>query len=186
MICSKVTLNFLKKLVQAKPFFFLIIIIIKNVAYFFLVEKKKNQKKGTRIVGNMKRKHSEANQDPSNLSQRITIDGHTPRNPKPQLCLLRTESQFVVGRQRSTDLKGILTELIEEFYPPLVCAICLDVSATRADSDMHFKAKHRGEKAFECLGHDCQQAYSSRSGLRYHLLTNHQVTGDRGYAACMN
>ncbi|CAO3672522.1 unnamed protein product [Rhizopus stolonifer] len=38
----------------------------------------------------------------------------------------------------------------------------------------HVKQAHRGEKPYCCLA-DCDQIYSSRGGLRYHLLNVHAV-----------
>ncbi|CEJ03304.1 hypothetical protein G6F70_002284 [Rhizopus microsporus] len=122
----------------------------------------------------MKQRRTDLNPD-SDLSQYITIDNLPLNNPKPHLSTVQSQSQHTVGRQRSTDFKGMLTALIDKIYPPLVCPSCLHVSLARSDADEHFKDKHHGEKVYECIAYNCDQAYSSKAGLRYHLQKSHQV-----------
>ncbi|KAI9277808.1 hypothetical protein BY458DRAFT_86172 [Sporodiniella umbellata] len=128
----------------------------------------------------MKRVRNDGSVSP-HLKGRVLIDGNPPRNPKPELIPKRSKSQFVTGRQRLADLKGLLTEIIEDIYPPLTCPVCFENHSTRAEADSHAKEKHHGEKPFECLA-ECEQAYSSRNGLRYHLFNIHSVQPVAGEA----
>lgn len=106
------------------------------------------------------------------------IDGTVPVKPSPQLLAKKTEvpRNTGPGRHRSVDLKGLIMELIDEIYPPLVCPTCYHISSGRSEADAHFKNEHHGFKVFECMHTKCDQAYSSKPGLRYHLEHAHQVT----------
>lgn len=104
------------------------------------------------------------------------IDGTIPTQPSPQLLEKKTETRHGPGRHRSVDLKGLIMELIDETYPPLVCPTCLHTASARSEADLHFKTEHHGKKVFKCVHTRCDQSYSSKPGLRYHLEHAHQVT----------
>lgn len=108
----------------------------------------------------------------------FTIDGENPIEPHPQILALKPDSTTHQGpgRHRSVDLKGIILELIEEIYPPLICPSCFHKSKGRAEADQHLKEKHHGQKLYNCASTSCEQAYSSKGGLRYHIEHNHKVT----------
>jgi hypothetical protein len=114
----------------------------------------------------------------SNTNQ-FLIDGTAPTQPCPQLLAKKAEvrpNNSGPGRHRSVDLKGLIMELIDEIYPPLVCPTCLHIASGRSEADAHFKNEHHGTKVFECVHTKCDQAYSSKPGLRYHLEHAHKVT----------
>ncbi|EIE84406.1 hypothetical protein G6F57_011899 [Rhizopus arrhizus] len=119
----------------------------------------------------MKRKRS----DQTKLIEHVFIDGYPPKNPKPQLSFLQPP-QASVGRQLSSDFQGMLNMLIDQAYPPNACPSCFEVFTARSEAKEHFKEQHRGEKTYQCLAHNCEQSYSSKPGLRYHLLNGHQAT----------
>ncbi|KAI7873945.1 uncharacterized protein EV154DRAFT_527533 [Mucor mucedo] len=104
------------------------------------------------------------------------IDGNAPVQPHPTLVAKKTEVRHGPGRHRSVDIKGLIMELIDETYPPTVCPTCLYTASGRSDADLHFKTEHHGNKAFKCVDPTCEQAYSSKPGLRYHLEHAHKVT----------
>jgi hypothetical protein len=113
-----------------------------------------------------------------NINSLFLIDGQSPVQPYPQLIdktrqLLTTNGP---GRQRSVDIKGLLLALIDEIYPPLICPECYQTSSGRSEADEHFRELHRGRKVFQCVSSTCEQAYSTKAGLRYHLEHAHQVT----------
>lgn len=115
-------------------------------------------------------------ESPHSSSVQFLIDGTAPRRPSPQLLEKRTETRHGSGRQRSVYLKGLIMGLIDETYPPFVCPTCYFTASARSLIDAHFKNTHRGVKAFKCVDAKCDQAYSSRPGLRYHLEHAHSVT----------
>lgn len=112
----------------------------------------------------------------SGLPNQFLIDGKPPIQPNPSLVAKKTETRHGPGRHRSVDLKGLIMELIDEVYPPTVCPTCLHTASGRSEADLHFKTEHHGVKAFRCVNAQCEQAYSSKPGLRYHLEHAHRVT----------
>lgn len=112
-------------------------------------------------------------------SSHFIVDGLTPIIPYPRLIENKSYTTAPAsgpGRHRSMDVKGLILQLIEESYPPLVCPVCFQTSVGRAEADMHLKSKHHGQKVFKCVAPNCNQAYSSKPGLRYHLEHVHQVS----------
>lgn len=116
----------------------------------------------------------------SDSGNQFLIDGTVPRRPSPHLLEKRTETRNGPGRHRSVDLKGLIMELIDETYPPFVCPTCDHTASARSLVDSHFKSAHHGVKAFKCVHTKCDQAYSSKPGLRYHLEHAHNVTLNTG------
>ncbi|KAI8640085.1 hypothetical protein BD408DRAFT_420276 [Parasitella parasitica] len=113
--------------------------------------------------------------DPS----QFLIDGSSPITPHPRLVANRNSTMTLIngpGRHRSVDIKGLILQLIEETYPPLICPDCFQTSSGRAEADQHLKLKHRGQKVFKCISPDCKHVYSSKPGLRYHLEHVHQIS----------
>lgn len=122
----------------------------------------------------------------SDSGNQFLIDGTLPRRPSPHLLEKRTETRNGPGRHRSVDLKGLIMELIDETYPPFVCPSCDHTASARSLVDSHFKSAHHGVKAFKCVHTKCDQAYSSKPGLRYHLEHAHNVTLNTGSHAQTN
>jgi hypothetical protein len=71
---------------------------------------------------------------------------------------------------------AMLLALIDASYPPLFCPSCRHVAANRTEADHHYRSTHHGERIFVCMHPYCQQAYSSKGGLRYHLEHMHTVS----------
>lgn len=112
-------------------------------------------------------------------SSQFLVDGLSPITPHPQLIANKHNTAIPTsgpGRHRSVDIKGLILQLIEETYPPLVCPDCFQISSGRAEADQHLKSKHHGQKVFKCVASNCNQVYSSKPGLRYHLEHAHQIT----------
>ncbi|KAJ2965052.1 hypothetical protein NQZ79_g127 [Umbelopsis isabellina] len=71
---------------------------------------------------------------------------------------------------------AMMLALIDASYPPLLCPSCKHVAANRTEADHHYRSNHHGERNFVCMHPYCQQAYSSKGGLRYHLEHMHNVS----------
>lgn len=112
-----------------------------------------------------------------NTNSLFLIDGKSPVHPDPQLTNKTIQLMSNgPGRHRSDDMKGLLLALIDEIYPPLICPECYQTSYGRSEADRHFRELHRGRKVFQCVSFTCEQIYSTKAGLRYHLEHAHQVT----------
>ncbi|KAI8063677.1 uncharacterized protein B0P05DRAFT_555241 [Gilbertella persicaria] len=70
----------------------------------------------------------------------------------------------------------MVVELIDLYYPPLICPDCIHVSRAKLEAEDHLKTKHQGMKLFQCLAPQCQHNYKSKGGLKYHLEHAHQVS----------
>lgn len=134
------------------------------------------RKEPSRIVYKRNTPSRGATPDSVTTANQFLIDGSPPIQPHPTLLAKKTEIRHGPGRHRSVDLKGLIMELIDETYPPSVCPTCLYTASGRSDADLHFKTEHHGIKAFKCVNAACEQTYSSKPGLRYHLEHAHDVT----------
>ncbi|KAI9266356.1 hypothetical protein EDC94DRAFT_35908 [Helicostylum pulchrum] len=108
----------------------------------------------------------------SSSPNRFLIDGEPPIQPHPSMAEKKEEMSHGPGRHRSVLVMG----LIDEIYPPTICPICLYTADSRLEADSHFKKEHYSSKPFRCLHSECEQTYSSKAGLRYHLEHAHRVT----------
>ncbi|KAG1109317.1 hypothetical protein G6F42_015690 [Rhizopus arrhizus] len=113
----------------------------------------------------------------SSASQ-FLVDGFSPINPHPRIMANRqsTASMSRSGRQKTVDIKGLVIQLIDETYPPLICPECYHLSTARAEAEQHLKSKHFGQKVYKCVSSSCTQVYSSKPGLRYHVEHAHQIS----------
>ncbi|KAK4510785.1 uncharacterized protein ATC70_005218 [Mucor velutinosus] len=113
----------------------------------------------------------------SNASQ-FLVDGFSPMNHLPRIVANRHSIASVsrLARRKSVDVKGLILQLIDEIYPPLVCPECCHVSTARSEADQHLKSKHFGQKVFKCVSSGCTQVYSSKAGLRYHMEHAHKIS----------
>jgi hypothetical protein len=153
-----------------------------NLPFFFLLFLNSGMRETTsNLVG--KRTSQVASKDLPrkqrwlNTNSLFLIDGKSPIQPYPQLAHKTTQfTSKGPGRHRLVNMKGFLMALIDEIYPPLVCPECYQISSGRSEADQHLKVLHHGRKIFQCVSSTCEQAYSTKAGLRYHLEHAHQVT----------
>ncbi|KAI9485325.1 MAG: hypothetical protein EXX96DRAFT_5117 [Benjaminiella poitrasii] len=136
----------------------------------------------------MSRKRKSASDSTANNKKKPTsqflIDGKSPIEPNPKLIAAAAATNYIPnnanqqgpGRHRSLSEKGLILELIDEVYPPLVCPGCHKTNNLRTDADQHLKAVHKGQKYFCCVSSDCEQVYASKPGLRYHIEHAHRVS----------
>jgi hypothetical protein len=70
----------------------------------------------------------------------------------------------------------MILALMDATYPPLLCPSCKHIAVNRTEADRHYQTSHHGERNFLCMHPYCQQSYSSKGGLRYHLEHMHTVS----------
>ncbi|KAI8359103.1 hypothetical protein EDC96DRAFT_238726 [Choanephora cucurbitarum] len=103
------------------------------------------------------------------------IDGLPPLATQPQIIASKGSKKREINDDMLGEEKKVVAHMIDLAYPSLICPCCLQESKVKTEADEHMKAEHKGVKMFECLSPLCNQIYTTKGGLKYHVEHVHHV-----------
>lgn len=111
--------------------------------------------------------------------QSFRIDDRIPQVKNNTVLEARGRVTDVSTSFNAADAKtpsAMALALMDATYPPLLCPSCKHIANNRTEADHHYRSSHHGEKNFVCMHPYCQQTYSSKAGLKYHLEHMHAIS----------
>jgi hypothetical protein len=115
----------------------------------------------------------------ANPLQNFRIDDRIPQIKNMAVLEARSRLADDAVSFNAADAKSpsaISLALMDATYPPLLCPSCKHIANNRTEADHHYRSNHHGERNFVCMHPYCQQTYSSKGGLKYHLEHMHTIS----------
>ncbi|KAI8344702.1 hypothetical protein BC941DRAFT_464908 [Chlamydoabsidia padenii] len=86
---------------------------------------------------------------------------------------VRKARRSTASAKGSQGTDSLIKQIIDQSYPPNSCPLCDNEETTRTKAEQHYRSSHKGKQGYMCMDPECEQGFSCRAGLQYHLHAAH-------------